>query len=50
MAEQKGLMVENLPIKVLEESESVNNLGNGMEIISLDLDILGEPLRLAVCG
>ncbi len=45
MAEQTGLMVENLPITVLGESESVNTLGNGVEIISLDLNIYGEPVQ-----
>ena len=41
-------MVENLPITVLGESESVNNLGNGVEIISLDLNIYGEPLQFRI--
>ncbi len=41
-------MVKNSPITVLEESESINNLGNGVEIISLDLDIYGEPVQFRI--
>ena len=41
-------MAENLPITVLGESDDPSILGNGVEIIDLDLDILGEPLRFRI--
>ncbi len=37
-------MVENLPITVLSESETVDSCGSGVAIIGLELDILSEPV------
>jgi Fe-S-cluster containining protein len=48
MAGQTKLMVENLPITILDELERVNNSGNGVEIISLDLDIVGESTQFRI--
>jgi Fe-S-cluster containining protein len=41
-------MVENLPITILDELERVNNSGNGVEIISLDLDLFGESTQFRI--
>ncbi len=43
-------MVENSPIMVLGKSEKPSNLINGVEVINLDLDILGEPLHFRIAA
>ncbi len=45
-----GLVVENTPIMVLGKSEKPSNLSNGVEVISLDLDFLGEPLHFRIAA
>ena len=45
-----SLMAGNSHIIVLGELERVNNLDNGVEIINLEFEILGEPLHFSIAA